>query len=62
MNPRHPSRYQLLTWAVAVAAGIVIADLVFPTAGTVANVLLAGAVAAVVALVMAWLGARRGGD
>ena len=62
MKPRHPSRYKLLTWVVAVIVGIVVADLFFPTAGTAANLLLAAAVAAVVALAMAWLGARRGGD
>lgn len=59
VNPRRPSRYKLLTWVVAVGVGIVAADYFFPSAGRIANTLIAAAVAALVAVVMVWLGGRR---
>jgi len=54
-----PSRYKFLTFLVAAITGICVADYFIPTAGSWANLLLAGAVAALVAGVMAWLGGRR---
>ncbi len=60
MNSRRPSRYKFITFVVAAVTGIVVADLFIPSAGSWANLLLAAAVAAIVAVAMAWLGARRG--
>ena len=59
VNSLRPSHYKLLTWVVAVGVGIFAADYFFPNAGSVTNALAAGAIAAVVAVVMVWLGGRR---
>jgi hypothetical protein len=59
VNSRRPSRYKLLTFFVAAIAGIVAADYFIPDAPPWANLLLAAAVAAAVAVLMVWLGGRR---
>lgn len=58
MNSRRPSRYKLITFLVAAITGIVVADIFIPTRSA-ANLLLAVAVAALVAVTMVWLGGRR---
>lgn len=60
VNPRHPARYKLLTFFVAAIVGILVADFFIPTTNSAANLLLGAVVAALVAVVMVWLGGRRG--
>jgi len=60
VNSRRPSRYKLLTFFVAAIVGILVADFFIPAANSAANLLLAAAVAALVAVAMVWLGGRRG--
>jgi hypothetical protein len=59
MHTRRPSRYKLLTFFVAAITGICVADYFLPSASSWANLLVAGAVAALVAVVMVWWGGRR---
>lgn len=60
MSSLRPSRYKLLTFFVAVIVGIVVADWILPEARSWQNALLSAGIAAAVAVLLAWIGQRRG--
>ncbi len=62
MNSLRSSRYKFITFLVAAISGMLVADLFVPNPGSAANLLLAGGVAAVVAILMVWIGPRKKDD